>query len=266
MKVFLSCDMEGTSGISDWDETEKKNAEYAPYVQRMQQEVAAACEGINQAHPGSEIVIKDAHDSTRNLDHALLPRNVTLIRGWGASPYSMMFGIDRTFDAAVFTGYHCGAGYAGNPLAHTMNLTVHKLWINGTLGSEFLINYYAALYNGVPVTLVTGDAALCHSVTEIDPEICTVPTNTCLGSTVRAEHPAVIQERIKATAAESLSRIGKVSMELPDIFESEVCFRSHINAVKASFYPGANIIDAYTVGYSTEDYFEFLRFFMFTVG
>jgi D-amino peptidase len=141
MKVFLSCDMEGTNGICDWDETELAKADYARFANRMLLEVKAACEGINSAAPDSGIVIKDAHDYCRNLDHSLLPRNTTLIRGSGSSPYSMMHGIDAGFDAAMFTGYHSGGGYDGNPLAHTMSpKSIFHMRINGVLATEFLMN------------------------------------------------------------------------------------------------------------------------------
>jgi D-amino peptidase len=112
---------------------------------------------------------------------------------------------------------------------------------------------------------VAGDAGLCRTVRETDPAICTVETNTCVGSTVIAEHPEITQERIRESAAEALKRRDRVSLTLPASFETETCFRSHLSAVKASWYPGSRVVNADTIGFDTNDYFEFLRFFMFVL-
>jgi D-amino peptidase len=264
MKIYLSCDIEGTNGICSWDETEKPNAAYSYFAERMTREVAAACDGINDAAPNSEIVIKDAHDSARNIDHALLPRNTKLIRGWGSSPYSMMFGIDESFEAAMFTGYHSGAGSGGSPLAHTMDSSdFYRVTLNGKPASEFLINYYAALYNKVPVILVTGDEALCQAVRETDPAISTVAAYTGTGGAVTAEHPDATVERIRETAANAIFKRDNVSMRMPKSFEAEISFRTHPDALRLSWYPGAYIVDSNTTGFRANDYFDFLRFLMF---
>ena len=88
MKVFISADIEGTNGIADWDETEYEKPRYAYFAAKMTDEVGAVCKGINRADSASEIYVKDAHGSGRNLDHQKLPRNVILNRGWARNPYS----------------------------------------------------------------------------------------------------------------------------------------------------------------------------------
>ena len=74
MKVFLSADIEGTCGIVDRAETDRGSvADYTPLARQMTLEVKAACEGALAAG-ASEILIKDAHGTARNLDHGQLPR------------------------------------------------------------------------------------------------------------------------------------------------------------------------------------------------
>ena len=114
MKIFISSDMEGTAGIVHWDETEKGKDGYSHFSAQMSREVAAACEGANAAG-AKEILIKDAHDSARNINPELLPENVRIFREWGRHPYSMMAGLDETFDGVFFTGYHSAAGMNTNP-------------------------------------------------------------------------------------------------------------------------------------------------------
>ena len=91
MKVFLSADMEGTCGIVSWPETERTTPfDYSPAQKQMTREVAAACEGAFAA--GCEdLLIKDAHDSARNLIPSELPERVSIFRGWGSDIHSMMW-------------------------------------------------------------------------------------------------------------------------------------------------------------------------------
>jgi D-amino peptidase len=120
MKVFISADIEGTAGIADWDEALKERPDYQEFRELMTAEVAAACEGAKAAG-AEEILIKDAHQTGRNLIVSKLPDHAGIVRGWGGHPHVMMFGLDKSFDAALFTGYHAKAGVEANPLAHTMN-------------------------------------------------------------------------------------------------------------------------------------------------
>ena len=149
MKLFISADIEGTSGICHWDETEKGRDLYQQFALQMSREVAAACEGAIEAGC-EEILVKDAHDSARNIDPALLPETARIFRGWGADPLCMMAGLDAGFDGVVFTGYHSGVGSDANPLAHTMNTRAFALKINGEPASELYINCLIASYLGVP--------------------------------------------------------------------------------------------------------------------
>ena len=120
-KIFISADIEGTSGIAHWNETERTMPhEYDYFAAQMTREVAAACEGAHAAG-AEEILVKDAHDSGRNLNPAKLPEYARVFRGWACHPYSMMFGLDKSFDGVIFTGYHSAAQMNCNPLSHTMN-------------------------------------------------------------------------------------------------------------------------------------------------
>src|SRR5512142_1232397 len=105
MKVYISADIEGITGTTHWDETEKKHADYAEFREQMTAEVVAACEGALAAG-ASEIWVKDAHDSARNIIAGRLPREARLLRGWSGHPYLMMDQLDKTFQACLMIGYH----------------------------------------------------------------------------------------------------------------------------------------------------------------
>ena len=129
MKLYLSADIEGTCGIVNWDET-KLECEFSQhYRTQMSKEITAACDGATQSGV-HEILVKDAHDSGRNINPNILPENVKILRGWTKDPLVMMAGIDESFDACIFTGYHSGATCNGNPLSHTMDIDYDYFKIN----------------------------------------------------------------------------------------------------------------------------------------
>ncbi len=136
MKVYISADIEGTAGITNWEEAEKPHATYQEFRARMTDEVVAACEGAIEAG-AKEILVKDAHDSGRNIIAARLPDCARLIRGWSGHPFSMVQELDESFDALLFVGYHAKAGSDDNPLAHTLRLRIAHLAINGEIASDF---------------------------------------------------------------------------------------------------------------------------------
>lgn len=264
MRIFISSDIEGVNGMTDWNEAEKGRPEYDLFVQRQGRELAAVSEGLHLADPQADILIKDGHGTACNVLHELLPEYTRLFRNSGRTPYIMMHGIDMGFDAAIMAGYHSGAGFQGSPLCHTMEEdSIIYLKINDELADEFLINYYSALYNKVPVIMVTGDEALCRRVTQIDPDIVTVATHTGDADGVFSRHPNVVCREMREAACEALKRKDRCRMTLPDRFKMEIYFKQHQHAKKASWYPGVSRIANNVVVFETQDYFELLRAYMF---
>lgn len=266
MRVFVSADIEGTCGAVDWKETERSSpGDYGPLARQMTLEVAAACEGALAAG-ASELLVKDAHDSARNLDHSQLPRRVQLLRGWTGDPLTMMSGLDRgEFGAVFFTGYHAWAGCGGNPLSHTVNGGNEYVTINGVRASEFLINAYTAGYYGVPVAFLSGDRALCDFASEFIPHITTVAVNEGQGGGVIAMHPAEAVEAIRAGAEAAVGRAAECAVPMPESFETVIRFRKHKDAYSRQFYPGAVLEDEKNIRFVSRDWYEVLRFYHFVL-
>ena len=263
MKTFICCDIEGVNGICSWSETKKGTSEYDYFSKRMTDEIDWICRGINNFNSDTNIYIRDAHDSARNIDHFCLPKNTYLLRGWSGNPYCMMQGIDKSFDATILSGCHSGAGTNHNPLSHTMSQNIVYLKINGILANEFLINYYASLYNEVPVVMVSGDAGLCNFAKKLDPNIFTVTTLSSDGGSVVSEHPINTFKKLEEAAFDAINSRNKMSIDLPKKFEIEIYYKNYVTAYRHSFYPNAYEISANIVGFKCDDYFEFLRFFSF---
>lgn len=267
MKVFLSADMEGTCGIVSWPETERSTPfDYTPMQKQMTREVAAACRGALAAG-AEEVLVKDAHDSARNIDPTGLPRGIRMNRSWSGDLLSMMSGLDKDkYDAVFFTGYHAWASCPGNPLSHTMNGRNNLVTLNGVLCSEFLINTYTAGYFGVPVAMVTGDKALCDFARELIPAITTVPVNEGCGGGVTSLHPDEAVERIEAAAKEAVQKADLCKVPMPEHFHMEIDFVKHHVAYSKSFYPGAVLKDSKIVCFDSDDWYEILRFCHFVLS
>ena len=262
MKVYISADIEGVTDVTNWDETELYHDAHAAAAAQMTREVAAACRGALAAG-ATEIVVKDAHDSARNIIADELPEEVTLIRGWTNAPESMMAGIDETFDAVIYIGYHSGANYGGNPLSHTMNTHNNYVKINGKDAAEFDMNTYVAAHYGVPAVFLSGDAELCEHEKELVPAIETVGVKSGIGNATFNMHGAkacrLIEEGVKA----GLQKIEECKISEPETYEVEISFKECINAYRGSFYPGVEQLDARTVRYTAPDAFEMMRTRMF---
>ncbi|MED1722922.1 amino acid amidase [Mesorhizobium sp. M00.F.Ca.ET.186.01.1.1] len=265
MKLFISADLEGVAGIVNWTEANIESSFSKYFTEQMTKEVNAACEAAIAAG-ATDILVKDAHSTARNLDPSKLPEQVKILRGWTRDPYSMMAGLDESYDGVLFIGYHAAAGANGNPLAHTMNMQNEYVKINGEIASELLINVYIAASMGVPALLVTGDKMICEEAQTINPHIKTVPVNEGIGNAAISIHPNValrqIKEQVQAVLADDLS---KYKVQLPETFHVEIAFREHYLAYRGSFYPGAKQTGAKTVEFAADDYMEVLRFLFFVL-
>ena len=103
MKVYISVDIEGCAGITHWDEARKTHADYPEFREQMTREAVAAIDGARAAG-ATEILVKDAHSSGRNLITAMLPEDVRLIRSWAGHPLCMVQELDESFDAVLMIG------------------------------------------------------------------------------------------------------------------------------------------------------------------
>ncbi len=259
-KLFISADIEGTAGIAHWDETEHGKEDYTYFREQMSREVAAACEGALEAGYG-DILIKDAHDTGRNIIPTMLPEAARILRAWAKHPLTMMAGLDETFDGAVFTGYHSGAEMPTNPLSHTMNGRNNHVLINGELCSELMLNCLSASMLGVPVYCVCGDKGLCEWIQSVNPNIMTVPVSEGMGNASLSIHPHVAVKRIRETVAKAVQQPKADCMyPMPEFFTVEINYKQHFDAQNASWYPGCERTGARTVKYEAADYMDVLKF------
>ena len=178
----------------------------------------------------------------------------------------MRAGIDASYGAAMFIGYHSGAGSNGSPLAHTMNTENTRILVNGLEASEFMLNAYTAASFGVPVVLVSGDQQLCEHVKALNPNIGTVAVHEGLGGATTSLHPAVAAARIGEAALAALKGdVAACRLQLPGRFDVTVDFKEHVKAYRGSFYPGASQSGPRSMSYSCTEWFDVMRMFSFVL-
>lgn len=260
MKVFLSADIEGTAGIAHWDEAERNHRDYAEFRALMTEEVMAACEGARAAG-ATEVLVKDGHDSGRNLILDRLPGYVRIMRGWSGHPDAMMFGLSPEFTAAVYTGYHAKAGSEENPLAHTTTLRISRLLLNGEVASEFTMNFLCAAHYGVPSVFLSGDAAICADAELLSPGIRTVATLEGFGRAALSISPTEARRAIRDGVEAGVAAAPCIGVPgLPaGPWEVTIEFTNPTDAWRASWYPGARHDGARAVTFAAAEFFEIQR-------
>ena len=252
MKVFISVDIEGVSSVNLWSQTEQGKFGYEEASKQMSLEAAAACEGALRA--GAEkIRVKDAHGTGCNIDGSLLPKGVELSRGFNGSPWSMVDTITDGFDAAVFVGYHCGAGKTGNPLCHTEEASAVWVKINGEKISEFHTGAWACASLGIPVVFVAGDADVCEDAKKAVSGIGTVPVKKGIGSVMTCLQPEDACDQIRDGVEKALGKLAEMPLiKIPEHFRMEVCYKEMAKAARMSWFPGFRLEDDQTIVMETD--------------
>ena len=263
LKVFISVDMEGISGVIHWDDTSRRGDDYSLFRKLMTQETNAAIEGALEAG-ATEILVRDAHGSARNILPDLLRQEAELLRDWSGGPLDMMEGIDKTFDAVIFIGYHARAGTPDAVLKHTMSGKIYDVVLNGKKMPEAGINGAIAGHFGVPVVMIAGDLAICKQAKELFGNIENVAVKEGIGNAAKMLHPLKAQELIKKKTIEALKRLKDFKpFKLKPPFKMEVTFKDEERAQNASWIPGAKRTGNMSVSFTSNDLMEVLKFFKF---
>jgi D-amino peptidase len=170
--------------------------DYAHFRAIMAGEANAAIEGAFRAG-ATEVVVRDSHGDKRNLLPADVDPRARLLRGASTGPKNMMEGIDSTFDAVVFVGYHAKAGTPGAILEHTSTGNVVDFSINGVSLPEGGYNALTAGLYGVPVVFVAGDRAVVDQLRGLLGPIGAVAVKQEIGDAVLGMSPKQAQEEIR---------------------------------------------------------------------
>ena len=195
-KVFISIDMEGLAGVVTAIDVQSNGPDYPHFRAIMAAEANAAIDGAFRAG-ASEVLVRDSHGSKENLLPGDVDPRARLLRGLSTGPKNMMEGIDSTFGAVVFIGFHAKAGTPNAILKHTSTGNVVDFAINGVSLPEGGYNALVAGLSGVPVVFVSGDRAAVDQIRGLLGPIGGVAVKEEIGDASNGLSPKQAQEEIR---------------------------------------------------------------------
>jgi D-amino peptidase len=262
LKVYISVDMEGVAGVVTADQLLPAGFEYERFRRFMTDEALAAVRAAKQAG-AAEIVVSDSHANGENLLIELFPKDVKIVRSWPRHG-SMMAGLDRSFSAALFIGYHASTTNPKGVRAHTIS-SAHftRVAINGHAVTEAEFNAAYAGEFGVPVIFASGDDAAIAEIKERLGEMDTVITKTSLGfHSAETLTPAASCERIYEGVRAALAhRAQRHPYGIAHPVTLELTFKSYMPAEVLSYLRAVERVDSHTirlVGHDMQEVTDFI--------
>jgi D-amino peptidase len=218
VKIFLSCDMEGVAGIVDWSQCHPSGGPaYEAGCRLLLAEVNAAIDGATAA--GADVVVvNDSHGAMFNLDPAALHASAQYISGRHKPAY-MMQGLDESFGAVFFVGYHGSISGNSSVLSHTYNPEVISgVRLNGTYVGESGINALVAHACRVPIALLTGDAVTIAEAQPFASQCVSVVTKESITRfSASSLHPDESCTRIRRAASDAVRKAVAGEIASPSI-------------------------------------------------
>ena len=130
MRLFLSVDMEGTTGLERLEEIFRGLPGYDTFRRLMAGDTNAVIRGAIEGG-ATEIVVSDSHGYMCNIYPNDLTPGVLLKRGLLNRQWCQMKTFDASFDAVIMIGYHAKAGSSDAILAHTWITGFRDVRVNG---------------------------------------------------------------------------------------------------------------------------------------
>ncbi len=217
MKVWISCDMEGVAGVSDWSQCLSTGHGYALGCELMLGEVNAAIDGA-VAGGADEIVVNDSHGGMFNLDPVQLHGRASYLAG-RHKPLYMMQGLDESADAAFLVGYHGSISGSPSAMSHSYNPEVFSgIRVDGRWVGESGINALVTRHYGVPIALVTGDQVTREETLPFGPdaEYAVVKQSVTRFSALN-RHPEEARDLIREAATRAVRRAAAGELGLPHL-------------------------------------------------
>jgi len=253
LKVYISSDMEGIAGLVSGTQVTGGERDYAVGRRLMIAETNAAIAAAFDAG-ATEVLVNDSHGSQTNLLAEELDRRAVLITG-APKPRGMMQGIDSTFDAVVFIGYHAQGSSIDAVLGHTYSGALKRVTLNGREVGEYGLNSAVAGHFGVPVVFIAGDKAVADQARAFIPGVEALAVKEGIGQfAARTMHPLEARERISAGVKAALARrseIRPVSLGRPVTIEVELSAVEYADA--AAMVPGMRRVSGRVVSYTAPD-------------
>jgi D-amino peptidase len=248
-KVYISVDMEGISGINGDDQTSPGGAEYGRARKLMAEDANAAIRGAFEGG-AIDVLVNDSHGGQRNLLPEDLDPRARLI-SHTFKRYGMMEGLDETFDAIIFVGYHAKADSPRGLFAHTGSGVVRDLQVNGKSVGEGGLNAVLAAWFGVPVVAVSGDDVAIDEVRSSVPGVRGAVVKRAINTRAVELRPlSEARKDIQNAAREGVQAAAKPARERLDRYRVRMQFRNFNIPEVASAFGEMTVVAPDTVEFS----------------
>ncbi len=262
MKIFISADMEGATGITSVHQVDSERPEYAFGCAMQLHDVLAAVQGAFDGG-ADEVIVNDAHNHMTNLDIRSWPKGARLTSG-SPKTLGMMEGFDEC-DGMFFLCYHAMAGTRNAVIDHTIcPVTVYSVAVNGREYGETAINAAAASARKIPLALVTGDDACCREVRSFfGDSVVTAEVKRARGRMAATSLPPEESAEVIRAAAEKAARLiaaGKAPvMDFQRPWTVEIIFHMTAQCDAAATIPFVERLDGRRIRFAGDDPIEMRR-------
>ncbi|MDZ7769541.1 MAG: M55 family metallopeptidase [Woeseiaceae bacterium] len=267
LKIYISADMEGVAGAVTDEQLGPGGFEYERFRGFMTDEVNACIEAAREAG-ATEILVSDSHGNGQNLLIERLPDDVMVVRSW-PRPLGMMEGIDDSFDAVIFIGYHSSTDNSRGVRAHTMSsANVTGLHINGMSMSEGSINAAIAGHFGVPVVMISGDDVAVAETTEIVGDMEGAVVKYARGfHSAQTLTPAAAQQVIRERTIAALERLDEFEpYVLKGPLTVDLSLKHYRPVELLAYLPIIERLNSHTVRYVADNILEVSNFLRVALG
>ncbi|MBB4824626.1 D-amino peptidase [Sporosarcina luteola] len=246
MKLYISVDMEGITGLPDYTFVDSSRHNYER-ARRIMTEEANAIIRAAVGNGADEVLVNDSHSKMNNLLVEELHPEADLITG-DLKALSMVQGLDESFAGAIFAGYHARAGQPG-VMSHSMTFGVRNMYINDVQIGELGFNAYVAGHFGVPVILVAGDDCACREAEALIPGVVTAAVKQSITrSAVKTLHPTKAQALLEEKTEEAIGKRSSIQPLVPPAQPTlRIEFTNYGQAEWAALMPGCEIEPGTTV-------------------
>ncbi len=251
-KVYISVDLEGIAGVVANSQTSPSGLNYEWARKMMLAETNAAIEGAF-AGGATEVLVNDSHGPQTNLRPDEVDRRASLITGQ-PKPLGMTQGLDSTFDAAVYIGYHAPGSTANAVHGHTFSGALKVVRLNGKEVGEYGLNAMMAGYWGVPVVFISGDRAAVEMAQDFIPGVDGLAVKEAIGYfAAKTMNPLEAREKITAGVRAALvKRIARQPVKLGANITLEIELDELSHADQVALIPGIKR-NGRTVSYTSSD-------------
>ena len=261
MKILIASDMEGATGVVDWDHVMPDRPDYPRFCRLLTGDINAAVRGAF-AGGASAVAVTDGHNTSRNILIEELDERASLNCGSPLTLLSMVHGVDQDVDGVLFIGYHARAGAQNAVLDHTWSdVRVANLWINDRLFGEAALNAGVCGHFDAPVLMISGDQTACAEARDMLGDLETAIVKRAVGR-MAAEclPPAVTAELIERAAQRAVERLKAGNAPAPFKVEPPITLTLELAksemADKAMTLPGARRIQDRKIQYTADDMLE----------